>query len=101
LIPASFIRAFPGTVSIADITDGDNLVGIPIKSLCVNGKMNWSVKSANTFLEQKNEFLSEWSKFFKSHPLPTRITIMKFASSLKAKYKTLLVTEGEPEAPLP
>jgi hypothetical protein len=104
LIPASFIRSFPNTVSIADVTARENLVGIPVNRLCSDGKTNWSEKSANDFLDNRNEvskFLNEWSQFFQNNPKPSRADITQFASSLKTKYKALLVTEGEPEAPLP
>jgi hypothetical protein len=105
LIPTSFIRTFPNTVSVADVVSRDNLVGIPLNRLCLDGGITWSNKSAaNDFIGQKTEvfaLLCEWSQFFSKNPNPSRDTILQFASSLKTKYKALLVTEGEPEAPLP
>jgi len=102
LIPASAIASFPNTVTIGDITDRRNLVGIPITALSPSGKY-WDTESASSIINgdgQVAKFLHEWPHFFAKTPHPTREDIISFADKLKQQYNSLL-KEGEPEAPLP
>jgi hypothetical protein len=104
LIPASFIRQLPDTVSIEQVVTRNNLVGIPVDRLCSKGQSNWSLTHANELITTKNEiseFLNEWPTFLKKNPQPSAAQINTCADEIKRKYKNLLVLEGEPEAPLP
>ncbi|MBA4075537.1 MAG: hypothetical protein C0508_10895 [Cyanobacteria bacterium PR.023] len=99
LIPATFVDSFKGQIDIETVAGKENLVGISIAKLwnSVDGEPGTEVAKKDPEL---SAFLGEWSNFLKKEKNPSRSQIMKFASTLKDKYRNLL-KEGEPEAPLP
>ncbi|MBS1992137.1 MAG: hypothetical protein JSS83_16560 [Cyanobacteria bacterium SZAS LIN-3] len=103
LIPASFIALLPNTVSITDISDRSNIVGIAVSRLCPEGKKYWSQADVGELITGQGEiskFLQEWPQFLKNKLQPSREEIIAFAGQLKRKYSKLL-EQGEPVAPFP
>lgn len=89
LIPASVITAFPGTFTIKEICESNNIVGIPVSAV----EELWRPDPPGTVTFGSiptADFLAEWQNFYRINPKPSKGEIITFAESLKHKYENLL-----------